>query len=298
MVLRRALSRLRPDAVIWPNESVPVRAPGQAIVIAQNLIYHCRDIAPLKTGSIPRRIRSRVQFAYYRAIMPVAYRRADAVVAVSRHAADQLSAHAGLDLAKVTVAHPGVDLLAPVVASRAVPKRLLLVGALAPYKRIEAAIDAAAAWLRAGNDCELVAAGEPWLGYGEQLDAYARRAGLGERWRRLGPLSDGLPELYASSHALLGLSSCESFGLPSLEAMRAGLPVIAADEPWSREMLRDAPLFVKPVSDSVQEALRALDDPNVWDRRSQAGREVAAEYTWARTAAGVARATRDALANR
>jgi glycosyltransferase involved in cell wall biosynthesis len=295
--LRRVLQRLAPDLVIWPHESVPRGLPGACLVIAQNVVYHCGAAGPVDSGALHARVRSRIQFGHYRRQMPRAYRRADAVVAVSRHAAELLTARSGLDPAKTSVAPLGADTWP--VRTRRPPtegrRSLLVVGTLAPYKRIELAIDVVARLATAGEDYELVLAGGAWPGYGSDIDDLGRRR-LGDRWRWLGPVVDELPDLYADSHALLALSSCESFGLPALEAMRAGLPVVATPEPWITELLSPAAVLAEQDAGSVVEAVRSLDATEEWDRRSQAGRTLAAGFTWRRMAESIASASRPLVA--
>jgi len=295
--LRGVLRRLAPDLVIWPHESVPRGLPGACLVIAQNVVYHCGAAGPVESGALRARVRSRIQFGHYRRQMPRAYRRADAVVAVSRHAAELLAARSGLDCAKTSLAPLGADSW-PVRTKRPPAegrRSLLMVGTLAPYKRLELAIDAVARLADAGEDYELVLAGGAWPGYGSDIDELGRRR-LGDRWRWLGPVLDELPELYANSHALLALSSCESFGLPSLEAMRAGLPVLATPEPWTTELLSPAAVFAEPDAESVADAVRSLAPTGEWERRSQAGLTLAAGFTWRRMAEGIASASRPLLA--
>jgi alpha-1,3-rhamnosyl/mannosyltransferase len=114
---------------------------------------------------------------------------------------------------------------------------------------------------------------------------------------RAGAVADeALADLYAEAHALVTPSACESFGIPAAEAMRAGLPVVAADEPWARELGRDAIVLARPEAGAVAAAVRTLEDEAEWRRRSLAGVEVASGYTWRGTAAGLAAAAREALA--
>ena len=292
--LKRRLRELAPDVVIWPNESVPRNPPGAMIVIAQNLVYHCEHIRPVSGAGAVAALRSRVQFAYYRRQMPRVYRAADAVVAVSQQAADLLAERAGLSRAKTSIAPPGVD--SSPVGERAEhrPRQLLLLGALAPYKRIEVAIDAAAALVRAGGSYEVLCAGPAWPGYGEKLDRHAAAAGLGDRWRRVGAVDDPAA-LYAGAHVLVALSACESFGLPGIEAMRAGLPVVAADEAWAREMLADGARLVAPTPAAVATAVSELVEPATTASLVEAGRVQAARYTWGSMADAVADACRAVL---
>ena len=284
------VDRLDPDVVINPNESVPKRVRAPLVVVAQNLMFHCPGVPPLSTGPLRARLRSRAQFAFYRRQFPRAYARADAVVAVSDHAVRELAQRAGLDPGRAHVVPYGVDRL-PVKprAASAGPRRLLVVGAVAHHKRLEEAVAALAALREGGGDYELWLAGGAWPGYGELLDGVARAAGVAAHFRRLGPVvGEDLAELFASCHAGLTLSACESFGIPVLEGMRAGQPQVVADEPWSAETVGDAAVRVDATDPaSVAAGIRTLEDPGEWRRRAEAGREAAARYTWSANAAGI-----------
>jgi glycosyltransferase involved in cell wall biosynthesis len=118
----------------------------------------------------------------------------------------------------------------------------------------------------------------------------ASRLGITDRVSQIPSASpESLARLYANAHACLALSACESFGLPLLEAMRAGLPAIVADEPWSREMAGDAAIRVDATEPAaIANAVRALSDRREWERRSLWGRQVAGRFTWAQTASALA----------
>ena len=291
VALPRLVERLRPDVVVSPNESVSLRLRAPLVVVAQNLLYHCPGVGPLPAGPLRGRIRSRLQFAFYRRQFPRAYRRADVVVAVSHHAARELDRRAGLDPARVRIVPCGSDRL-PVKdrRNRGTGRRVLVVGALAHYKRLEVAVDALALLRTGGADYELVLAGAAWPGCGEELALRARRAGVAPAVRRVGAVGgDELADLLAEAHVALSLSRCESFAIPVVEAMHAGVPVVAADEPWSRERVGDAGLRV-PGGDAsaVAAAIASLEDEAEWQRLSVRGRERAAAFTWRRTAEGLA----------
>jgi glycosyltransferase involved in cell wall biosynthesis/O-antigen ligase len=284
------VGRLRPDVVIGPNESVPSRLEAPLVIVAQNLVYHCPQVGPVADAPLRARLRSRLQFAFYRAQMPRTYERADAVVAVSPHAAELLAERAGLDPSRTTVVPEGADglpLLPKQPASS--PRQLVIVGTLAPYKRIEVAL-AALAELRASGDhqYELVLVGHSWPGQRESLEAAAEDAGVSELCRFLGPMApDGIAELYSRAHASVALSSCESFGLPIVEAMRAGLPVVVADERWSADLVGNVAVRVDASDvNSVVAGIRSLEDERA--RGSAVRRQAAERFTWAATATGIA----------
>lgn len=291
--LRRLIERTGADVVIVPHEFIAPRLPVPVIVLAQNLIYHCPRIPLGGIELVPARLRYRAIRAAYRRQMPRAYARADAVVAVSRHAADRLAADADLDLGRTVVIPEGADALPLLARSDSGESRdLVMVGAVAPYKRIEPAIAALAELLADDRSAgyELLLVGGTWPGYARVLDRIARRLGVSDRVRRIGSLPpDALAELYARAHVCLALSACESFGLPLLEAMRAGVPAIVADEPWTAEMAGDAAIRVDATNPTeIADAVRRLEDPGERRVRSVAGREVARCFSWAKTASSVA----------
>lgn len=286
-------AKVLPDVVISPNESIPRRIRAPVVVVAQNLFFHCPEIGPLRTGPPLARLRSRLQFIFYRRQMPRAYARADVIVAVSRHAAAELARYARLDPRRVRVVPYGADRLPvrpPIESART--RRLLVVGTLAHYKRLDVAVAALAALRRGGADYELLLAGEEWPGYRDVVDRFARAVGMQQHVRRLGAVSgEELAELFAGSFALVSLSACESFGIPVVEAMRAGVPVVVADEPWSAETVGDAAVRVVGTDPwSVADGVRSLLDGSERKRRVEAGRRTAACYTWSGNAAGIAAA--------
>lgn len=289
------VGRLRPDVVLVPNESVAVRVAAPLVVLAQNAVYHCEAAQPVTAGGAPARLRSRMQFAYHRWQMPRAYSRADHVIAVSEHLASVLTERAGLDPSRTTVVPEGADGL-PSCSVQTSRQTIVAVGTLAPYKRLDVALEALELLRREGTAYRLVALGGTWPGTDEELETRAAELGVSDAWRWEGPRPpERVAELLAGAHCLLALSACESVGLPVLEAMRADVPVVAADEPWSRETAGGAALFV-PGGDpsAVAAAVRSLEDPELWRSLSTAGRERCSSLRWSTTGttiAGVLRAT-------
>jgi glycosyltransferase involved in cell wall biosynthesis len=104
---------------------------------------------------------------------------------------------------------------------------------------------------------------------------------------------EALAERYAAADAAVALSEYEGFGLPALEAMGRGVPLVAADRPSLNEVVGDGALLVDPRSPAeIAAALTALlDDPARAAALAARGRAVASRYSWAETA----RRTRDVL---
>jgi glycosyltransferase involved in cell wall biosynthesis len=91
--------------------------------------------------------------------------------------------------------------------------------------------------------------------------------------------------LLESSTALVTASLDEGFGLPLVEAMSVGTPVVVSDIPIFREIGGDAALYA-PASDpgAMASAIRRLEDPSEWAARSAASRTQAARFSWDRSA--------------
>jgi glycosyltransferase involved in cell wall biosynthesis len=136
------------------------------------------------------------------------------------------------------------------------------------------------------NKLTLVLAGVD-RGVGEDLIARAAAAGDPDALILTGPVSDDvLVNLYRGASMLLYPSRYEGFGLPVLEAMRCGVPVIAADCASVPEIVGEAGVLLDPLDvPAWREAIgRLLTDPAMAARLRDAGLARAAGYSWTRTA--------------
>jgi alpha-1,3-rhamnosyl/mannosyltransferase len=171
----------------------------------------------------------------------------------------------------------------------ALPKDyLLFVGTLEPRKNVEALIQAFA---HMQNEMHLVLAG--WRGWGEKPWLKTlEEAGLTDRVHIFGYVSDeDLARLYSGATAFVYPSRYEGFGLPLLEAMACGCPVVSSNAACLPETAGSAAKYFHP--DDAEELAHALDsiveDDKLRSDMSAAGKARAAEFTWKRSA----RETRD-----
>ena len=167
------------------------------------------------------------------------------------------------------------------------PDRYLLsVGSLEPGKNRERLIRAYARLRNEGVEMPLVIAGQPaWRYQGDE--ELVERLGLSWTVRFLGYVPDeDLPGLYAGAALLAFPSLYEGFGLPVLEAMACGTPVVTSKVSATAEISGDAALLVDPLStDEIALAMGSiLSSHNLRDELRSKGIARAAEYSWARTA--------------
>jgi glycosyltransferase involved in cell wall biosynthesis len=301
-VLGRELDRVGADVFVSPNESVPLRIPCAFVVVAQNLAYHQPGTDSYLGRSVSQRLASLSQAAYYRRRMASTYRRASAVISVSRAAAAVLSERAELPQEKVVVVHEGADsvvMLDPGELQR--QPVILVVSTLAPYKNLECALETFALLHQRLPHLRLEVVGEDWRGFGVTLKRLAASLNIAPSVRFAGSVRpEQLAQLYRESAVLLHLSSCESFGLPVAEAMRFGLPVVAANTQTLCEVTRGAAEHVDPtdITGTANAIWSVLDES---DRRAdlvQRGRARAAELSWRTTAEGIASVVRSLIAAR
>ncbi len=202
---------------------------------------------------------------------------ADAVICISEATRnDLLERWPDIDAAKVVTVPLAVDHGVWFPAGSAMPSlgQVLFVGQRAGYKRFDLAVAAVAAL----PDLSLGIVGPP-LTPAEQADLEARLPG---RYRSYAGIANAeLRRLYAEAHALVFPSDYEGFGLPLLEAMACGCPVVAAHQSCLPEVGGDAVLWaMEQRADDYAAALAWLGDSDARANTIAAGHARAGGFTW------------------
>jgi glycosyltransferase involved in cell wall biosynthesis len=238
--------------------------------------------------------------AYLSAICRASVSRARRVIAVSRQTADELTEFFGTSSEKVVVVPNGVGAsFAPIDegaqrafrALKRLPDRyLLFVGTLEPRKNLPLLVRAYARWRKQTDDANLdvklvLAGGRGW--YYDELFGSVREAGVEDAVILPGFVaSDELPAWYGSALAFVFPSWTEGFGLPVLEAMACGTPVLCSATASPQEVTRGAALtFDRGDADALVHALHLMvGQAALRAELAQRGLERAAEFSWRRSA--------------
>jgi len=231
-------------------------------------------------------------------LIPASARRAGAVITDSEHSRRDIIGRWGLSPSKVVVIP-----LAPASSFRpmdrdgaaerlrarfGLPERFILnAGRLQPRKNLGRLVRAyGRARKEGGVAIPLVIAGRKKYKY-EDVEKAISSTGLGESVIMPGPVPDeDLPALYSAAEVFVFPSLYEGFGLPPLEAMACGTPVVASNAASLPEVLGDAALLFDPLDEEAMTGamVRALTDPDLRESLRARGLARASQFTWERTA--------------
>lgn len=264
-------ARAKADIVHFTGGTLPVRLRHPAVLTLHDLVW----VRGVSRG----RLYVRWYFGDFQRRLA---RRADAIVVDTEAARADVADGLGIDPARIHVIGIGID-EGWFSIRRQVddPPFVLCVGTIERRKDLATAVEAMARI----PDVRLVAVG-PLTPYADEVRAVAERLGIAKRVELRGYVDDAtLRDLYSRAAVFAFPSRYEGFGLPPLQALACGLPVIAARIPVTQEVLGDCALYVDPgdaagFESAIASAISGQASPGLAER----GRARAAGFTWTATA--------------
>ncbi|MFJ3407447.1 glycosyltransferase family 4 protein [Promicromonospora sp. NPDC090134] len=267
----RQVRRTGADVVFSPMQTMGTWGRDYRVVLTLHDLIYYRHPTPPRNLPAPVRLLWR---AFHLAWWPqrLLLNRADAVVTVSETTRDLIARHR-LTRRPVTVVPNAPD---PVPDLPRAPRTrsLVYMGSFMPYKNVE--LPARAMTRLPGWELHLMS---PVTA--EQRSRLTELAGEGTLVFHDGASDEAYRDVLRGATALVSGSRDEGFGLPLVEAMTLGTPLVVSDIPVFREVGGPAGAYVDPDDvDGFVAAVRELDDPRTWAERSAAARLRAAGYDW------------------
>lgn len=275
------------DVLFCPSGHVPLGWTGRAVIVVHDLaIYEHPEWFPGTGSSLDAR----------------SIERAETIIAVSNATREQIGRLFPDAFMKTVVAYPGVTVPD---GARSRPRAgsqdmVLFVGTIEPRKNLVNALAAFDAFLRMHPDratsARFLLAGrtgwkaEPILEAISEMNAAWRKKAGGEVVQGLGYVSEGEKwDLYAQASCFFFPSWYEGFGLPVLEAMAAGTPVVTSNRGALPEVGGDSVMYVE--SDDVEQMALAIAQclmmPEAMEEMIAGARARAREFGWERSAQGI-----------
>ncbi len=271
------------------NYIVPPCVAGKTVVTVHDMVYR----------AFPETVRGRTKKMLDVGLVP-SMKRADRIVTDSEFSKSEIIKYYPQFADKIRVVPCGVDLekfhpekdaarIAQVRSTYGIAENYFLyLGTLEPRKNLERLIEAYAAFAKShAHPAQLVlAGGKGWLYDG----IFAKVQALGLEKQVIFTqyiASEDMCALMSGALAFVFPSIYEGFGMPPLEAMACGTPVLVSDAASLPEVTGDSAVIVKPDStDSIAEGLhRLFTDAELRARLSAEGLERAKQFTWERSAA-------------
>ncbi|MBU7015577.1 MAG: glycosyltransferase family 4 protein [Theionarchaea archaeon] len=234
--------------------------------------------------------------ARYRMLLPWTAKTADRIIAVSQSTKRDLVTLVGVPQYKITVIYPGVGPEFSPCDPRAVREIrekyhlecpfILYTGTLSPHKNVSTLVASFRKLKDSGMPHSLVLTGAKGWRYHSVIETI-ERLHMEKNVILTGYIpSEDLPAVYSAADVYVYPSLYEGFGLPVVEAMACGCPVVASTGSSLPEVVGDAGILVTPTVDELTASIQeVLKDESLRDELSRKGLERASKFTWKKTAA-------------
>ncbi|VAX31502.1 hypothetical protein MNBD_NITROSPIRAE03-1039 [hydrothermal vent metagenome] len=283
------IKRYKVDVLFSPGNFATIYPGCKQILVIQGPL----TVKEIRRKHAPDEI-SWIHRLYYDLMLPVSIRKADKIIAVSNDIKRNLLKQINIPEQKILVIHEGIDLAFvenkknSEYTSSAQKPYILFVSTLFKYKNADKLL---AAFVRLKNEKRiphlLVVVGRDPKGETEKLKKIVEREQLSEQVIFAGALPHNeLAAVYENADVFIYPSGVESFGLPVLEAMACGTPVIASNRMSVPEISGDAALIVDPdnVREMSEAIYRVISDEKLKKTLVRKGYERVRKFTWEKTA--------------
>lgn len=280
--LPRLLRRLDVDLYHSTNYMIPLFMKRKIKVVVT-----IHDMIPWKFPHYTPKAKKTRFFWFFKTIMILSARRADKIIAVSENTAADICNCLKVNPEKISVVYNGMD--PEFFEDRKVEKEgyILFVGRQDPYKNLEGLVRAYAVLIKKYNiKNRLLVVGDDDPRYPE-VKELVKKLDLADRVIFWGYADKkDMKDLYHKAGVLVMPSFYEGFGLPAVEAMACGTPVIVSNTPALREVAGDNAIIVDPynIEDISVAIYRVLTDKALSERLSLKGRIHAKQFTIERMA--------------
>jgi len=259
--------------------------PQQPVLYHGKTVTTIHDLTTLRFANPDKQpVVFKLKQLIYAQVIKKAVKKAQAVIAISNYTRDDLISYSHIDPAKVTVtleAADRIDSPATPLADLQNKKFIMYVGRPTPHKNLPKLIEAYTLLRQQHPDLLLVLAGKKDANY----ERIASAAPNGVHFT--GFVSEGeLRWLYENTSAYVFPSLSEGFGLPGLEAMMHGAPVVSSDATCLPEIYGGAAHYFDPTNaqDMADAINEVLTDKNLRQGLIERGHKQAAKYSWKRMA--------------
>lgn len=284
MALSWRLFRLRLDLYHATHYVLPLTTPSRVVVTIHDIIHLL----------YPQFLPNRLAFVYAQRMMRRSLSRADRVIAVSENTRSDLTEYFGVDGSEIEVIYNGVDDAYRQKLSEEDLDRwlrqldvrrpyLLFVGNPKPHKNLDRVIRAYA------RACETAEIDGPLVCVGDRTAAQfklrqrAEQLGVGDRVRLLGHVAqEALPALYQGASLFLYPTLYEGFGLPVVEAMASGAPVLTSNTSALKEIAGGHAHLVDPLDTErmARAIVRLMTDHGYREKLAAKGLARSRDFRW------------------
>ena len=294
------LARNRADIAFIANVTLLLWKVRPTVVVIHDLIEF----------NVPGKF-SGLRMIYRKVAVPLTARRADGIITVSQKSKDDIVRYCRVPPSKVRVVYNGVDDAFRVLPAEETARRLARYGVDHPYIMYVGTIDHpgknSLSLIRAfheiksrHSDYQLILIGKPGHGF-EHITSEVERLGLRSDVVMPGFVADeALVAFYNGATALTLLSLYEGFGLPLVEAMACGTPVLAANTSCLPEIVGEAGVLVEPLDTAqiAEQLERLISDEGLRASLRTRGLERAKLFSWERSAGQVSDYLHEIMAQR